>query len=135
MRASTQPILLRRITAVTAAEAIPALANFISLTRSQWNLAAAAIPNLAFYQRATVRFGIPTLGGTVTACTIQLLGATPDTAVGPLSLGTSALTAGAFPEFSFDLTQLTLFPRVLSITGTTPAVTVDVWFQAFNPSD
>lgn len=136
MRASTQPILLRRISAVTAAENVPAKADFISLTRSQWDRPPAKIPNLSWYQKARVVFGVPVLGNANNTCTIQLLAATPNPDDGPFELGVSVLANGRFPEIGpFELAQYTFYPRVSAIGGTTPSVTVEVWFQAFNPED
>jgi hypothetical protein len=79
--------------------------------------------------RGRITFTPPTLGGTVTGATLELLGQDADG--NAFVLGTSTLASGAFPAIEFDITYERYGLRVAAIAGAGAEVSVIAAAQYF----
>ena len=123
-------------TAVSATEVVANDNDFISLGTSYARMEAgyatatnAPMPDWVLYDRGRVVFTIPTLGNADNNSILELLASDADGNI--YSLGRSTLANGTFPPIEFDVTYEKYHLRVLTITGTTQAVTVGAAVQGF----
>ena len=81
----------------------------------------AKLPEMENYDKYKMTFGLPTLGGTVTALVLTLYAWHPSGV--KRVLGSSALNgSNQFPAIEFDATTESVELLVSTITGTSPAI-------------
>ena len=125
-------------TAVSATEVVANDNDFISLGTSYAQMEAgyasitnAYFPDWALYDRARVVFTVPTLGNADNESVLELLASDAGGNIYSLGRSTLAPAGGTYPPIEFDVTYEKYHLRVLTITGTTQAVTVGAAVQGF----
>lgn len=138
MRNATNPVLIRRMNAVAAVEAI-ATAPVVVLNEAQWNKPMPKLPGAWMYGSLRAVFGAPTLGGgaDITA-TIEVIaklpGRTDKIVVGTVNLANRTfqpIDCGSLFNAAFGF-RLAALGGTTPAGGTAPSVTVDCYLQAFN---
>lgn len=135
LRKASNPVLLRSIAAVAAAEATPVAGAFTVLNDSQWDKTKSKLVSSSLFRKWRAVFTPLTKGNADNTCTISFWA--KDAAGDIMLLATTAVIANqvaVLPLELGDAFNASLAVTISAIGGTTPAITTKVKLVGYNPN-